>query len=148
MITSRSKKIFASIAMLATAATMLTGCSVSAEESDACTASHGVVKSEYFVYRGDGSLFNGSKTGKLRYCETSDGLMNPVYNKEITEVKTGFWGHSKNNKLVFEGCSQIGGTTYKTSRSNGKNSTVTRFACVNEGRYVQILEGPDEDNED
>lgn len=138
MTTSRFKKIFASTAMLALAATLLSGCSVSTADSDECTSRNGEVKSERFAYSGDGSFFNSSNTGNLRYCETSDGLMDPVYNDVISESRTGFWGYTIDNNQVFEGCNEIGGVTYKTLKSRGK-SNVARFACVNDGRYVQIL---------
>lgn len=78
------------------------------------------------------------RTGTLHYCETTEGLIGTVYNDKVTEAASGLFGVGDNNKTVFEECEKLGGETYKTSKSSGKSSRVTRFACVVDGAYVLI----------
>lgn len=137
----KALKKFTAVALTVASVVLMTGCTVDSSERAACESSGGVVKSERFTYKESDSAFRKTSTGSLRYCESSDGLMTTVYNEKILEVGEGLFGANKNNRKVFEECSKLGGETFRTRKSSGKNNHVTRFACVVDGAYVQILEG-------
>jgi len=132
-------KRFAAVALVVASVSLMTGCAVDSSERAACESSGGVVKSERFPYKDFDSAFGKTSTGSLSYCESSDGLMTAVYNEKVVELEDGLFSPNKSNREVFEKCSELGGDTYKTRKSSGKNNRVTRFACVVDGAYVVIL---------
>lgn len=118
-----------------TASVLLTGCSVSNSERDACEASQGTVQSQNFDYKGSG--FWRQRTGKVYFCSRGNAMVN-VYNDEVLKVASGFFGTNKNNTYIFNECAKISGHTYKTTYTSGKTS-YTRYVCIRDGAYVKLL---------
>ena len=129
------RKITAALAALLTVS-VLSGCTVSAEEQESCETSGGWVQSEDFPYQGEG-FWSAETTGDLEYCE-QDGKIGTVYTEEVRDLNYGVFGDDDDNRKVFHGCKKIEGRVYRTSEMVGKVS-YDRFACVQGGAYVQIL---------
>lgn len=131
-----NKHRLALLAGLSAAVLLLAGCSVSDSERAACEERGGTVTSERFTY--SSGFLNDRRTGRLHFCESSNGAILEVYNELITEVNEGFLGTSGDNITIFNECNRLNGETFRTRYSSGK-STFTRFACVVDGSYRQIL---------
>lgn len=117
----------------------LAGCTVSDEEKAHCeTILGGEIVSEKYPFK-DG--FFGSDSGRLYTCSDPSGAILEVYNDQVTQVDTGFFGDNKDNRQVFTECTAAGGETYDTTKTQkvGK-TTVTKhyFLCVQDGRVIEI----------
>lgn len=124
-----------SLTLIVASTALLVGCAVSDNERAACEAEQGTVNSERFLYSDEG-MFQ-TKTGPLYLCSRGNTIID-VYNEEVTEIDTGFLGTNSKNVQIFDECSEMLGKTYKTSVKNGR-SYFTRYACIRDGAYVQIL---------
>jgi len=115
---------------------LLTACGISQDEQAACESSGGVTSSPTFRYS-EGGWFGPVSTGRVNLCE-QNGQITKVYNDEITDPDSGWFGPGANNRAVFDNCKAIEGRVYKTTVSHGKTSS-TRWVCIQGGEYVQIL---------
>jgi hypothetical protein len=122
--------------ILLVTAGLLTACGISQDEQAACENSGGVTSSPTFRYS-EGGWFGPVSTGRVNICE-QNGQITEVYNDEITDPDSGWFGPSGDNRRIYDECTATEGRVYRTTVSHGKTSS-TRWVCIQGGEYVQIL---------
>lgn len=115
----------------------LTACSnASATDVAECEAREGKVVMRSFPYEGEG--FWATDSGDLEYCELASGAVGTVYNEEITELDTGFFGDTEENIKIFRKCGDLNGRVYNTEVYSADQAQ-DRFVCVRDGRVKKLL---------